>query len=203
MAKSVRILRVDPDRRTVATMFLKGVRDATPQIRRITRANNVGSREILQIDGKPVMCIAGLDVDEAMRGWRLRGGDDTGGVAILTGRNPENGLLIDVPVSRQWALDRLQWLDGEDVEGRDTRAGEMIPALNDDVRQALAEAVVIPTGEIWLSAAWKEIVGGAMVTLGLGTERSGGQMLTKLGETVHDKIVFGASLATEDAHAVS
>lgn len=188
MAKSVRILRVDPDRRTVATMFLKGVRDATPQIRRLTRASRVGSREMIQIDGAPLMCIAGLDVDEAMRGWRLRGGDDTGGVAILTGRNPDNNLLTDVPVSRQWLLDRLEWLDGEDAGEREARAEDVIPALNDDIRTALAEAVVVPGGEIWLSAAHKAIVGEAMVTLGLGTERSGGQLLTKLGEAVFDKL---------------
>lgn len=186
--KSVRILRVDPDRRTIATMFLKGSRDATPQIRRVTRANNVGSRHIMSVEGVPLMCIAGLDVDEAMQGWRLRGADDTGGVAILTGRDEKSGLLIDVPVSREWVLERIQWLDGEDVAGREARAEDVIPSLNDEIRTALVEAVVVPCGDIWISAAHKAAVGGAMVTLGLGTERSGGQMLTKLGEAVYDKL---------------
>jgi hypothetical protein len=184
--KSVRILRVDPNRRTVATMFLRAVKDATPQLRKLVRANDIGSREIMQIDGKPLMCIAGLAVDESMKGWRMRGGDDTGGVAVLTGRNEAN-VLIDVPISREWILSRLEWMDGEDVGERSDRADELIPALNDDIRAALDEAIVLPDG-IWISAAHKAIVGEAMVTLGLGTDRSGGQLLTPLGEDVFDKL---------------
>lgn len=188
MAKSVRILRVDPYRRTIATMHLRGVRDATPQIRRLIRANNIGSRSLMRIDDTPLMVIGGLEVDEAMKGWRLPGGEDTAGIAILTGRKEKDGLLIDVPVSREWLLQRIQWMDGEDVGGREARAEDIIPALNDDIRAALANAVVIPGGEIWITAAHKAVVGEAMVALGLATERSKGQHLTKLGEAVYDKL---------------
>ena len=47
--KSVRILRIDPARRTIAAMMLKGIRDATPRLRQITRAKNVGGREIMKV----------------------------------------------------------------------------------------------------------------------------------------------------------
>lgn len=187
--KSVRILRVDPGRRTIATMFLKASRDCTPQIRRYIRTGNMGSRQISLVDDKPLMCVAGLEVDEAMQGWRLRGGDDTGGIAILTGRNVKEDLLIDVPVSRDWVLARIQWLEGEDVAEREQRAGDILPMLNDDVRSAIGQAFPVTTGDLWLSADWKAKVGGPMITLGLGTERSGGQMLTKLGESVHDRLM--------------
>jgi hypothetical protein len=143
----------------------------------------------MKVDDAPLMCIAGMDVDEAMQGWRLRGTEDTAGVGVLTGRNPETGILIDVPVSREWLVARIQWLDGEDTGSREARADEIYDALNDDIRLALSEAIVLPAGEIWLSAAHKAIVGEAMQTLGLGTERSGGQMLTRLGESVHDLVL--------------
>lgn len=184
--KSVRILRVDPYRRTVAALMLKGVRDATPHIRRMIRTNNIGSREIMKIDDKPMMVIGGLEVDEAMKGWRLPGTDDTAGISIITGRDAEAGLVIDCPVNVQWVLDRIQWLEGEDVGERDERAAEMIPSLNDEIRQALHVAVPSNDGKMWLTAAHREIVGEAMQTLGLGTERSRGQMLTPLGEAVFD-----------------
>ncbi len=195
--KAIRIIRIDPQRRTVAVMMVKAARDVTPELRRMIRSSDLTQRDLLDVGGQPLMCIARRDVEEDMQGWRLRGTEDTAGIAVLTGHNAEN-VLIDVPVSRDWVLKRIEWLDGEDVEGRDVRADELLPALNADVERALREAVVLPTGEIWISAAHKAVVGDAMITLGLGTERTGGQLLTKLGETVHDKLVFGASRATEE-----
>ena len=184
--KAVRILRVDPVRRTVAAMVLKAKRDCTPQVRQIIRSPRHAARQILIVPNAGTLhCIAGLDVDESMQGWRLRGADDTGGVGILTGRDGSDGLLIDVPVTRDWVLERIQWLDGEDVDSRQARAEEMIPSLATDMRVALAAAVVTPNG-IWLSAAHRAVVGDAMQTLGLGTERSAGQQLTPLGEAVFD-----------------
>lgn len=191
--KSVRIIRVDPYRRTIAAIQLRAVRDATPHIRRILRTNNIGSREILKVEDQPLMVVGGLDVDEAMQGWRLRGTDDTAGISIITGRDVNKGLVIDAPVTVQWVKDRIQWLDGEDVGARDERAAEILPSLNADVRLALTEAVPTPDGDMWLTAAHRDIVGDAMQTLGLGTDRSRGQMLTKLGEAVSDLLLAEAA----------
>jgi hypothetical protein len=189
MLRPVKILRIDPMRRTIAAMTLKPANDATPQVRRILRANIVAAREIMTVDFVPLMAICAADVDEAVAMWRLRGTEDNAGVGILVGRNPINGKLVDVPATSAWARDRIQWLEGEDVGSREERASELLPALNDDIRRAITAAIVTPNGDLWISADDKALVGEAMQTLGLGTERSGGQMLTRLGETIHDKLV--------------
>jgi len=188
--KNVRILRVDPERQTIATMHLKRANDATPQLRKLIRAKNLGSRQIMTINDASLMSIAQSDIDEGAPGWRLPGLDDTAGVTILSGMDKVTRNLISVPVDRDWLLKRIIWLGGESQEERTGRAEEVISLCDADVRQAIADAIPIPPdGEMWLTAAHKQIVGPAMVALGLGTERSGGQMLTGLGIDIHDMLM--------------
>jgi hypothetical protein len=185
--RPVKIIRIDPIRRAIAAMVLRPANEATPQLRRLIGRKGMDTRQILTVDEKPLMVICALNVDEAVPMWKFPGTDDNAGASILTGRDVESGRLIDVPVTTAWVRDRIQWLDGEAPGQRDERARDIIPALDDDLRAVLKAANVLPGG-IWISDSDREQFGEALIALTLGTERSGGQMLTGLGEAVFDML---------------
>lgn len=195
------LLRVDPVNRIVASIVFRAGKNATPEVRRVTRSKRVGWRELLVVDHAPVrrlnakgafemfektplIVAGGLDVDEAMKGWRIRGGEDTAGIGLLFGQG-EGGGMTDCPVDRAWLLDRIEWLEGEDVVGREQRARETIDMLDTDLRDAVKSALVLPDG-MWLPAHVHAKVGDAMLRMDLGTERTRGQKLSPLGESLHD-----------------
>lgn len=189
MKNTCRIIRVDPVNRTIVEMVPRFGKNASPKLQAIARAKRLGSRDLHDVRGTTLVVAGALDVEEDMKGWRLRGGEDTAGIGVLFGRIANDGAgMVDVPVSAKWIRERIQWLDGEDLGDRTARAEEMLPSLNDEVRAAISQAFVMPGGEMWLPIEHKAIVGEAMMTLGLATDRSEGQMLTKLGETVHDML---------------
>lgn len=184
------IIRIDPDRRTIAQMKPTFGKNATPTLTRLVRAKRLGSRAVHRIDNRDVVVVAAIDVDEANKKWRLRGGEETAGIGVIFGRIVgDNPGMIDSPVDAAWVRERIEWLDGEDVEAREARAQEVLTIIDDDLRLALSRAFVMPDGGMWLSAEDKAQVGAAAITMSLGTERSGGQNLTALGEAVHDLLI--------------
>jgi hypothetical protein len=178
------ILRVDPIRKTVASMKIRIGSNATNQVRRLCNANKVGWRELLPVDGVVLTVAGALEVDESMKGWRLRGGEDTAGIGVLFGHGPNHG-MVDCPVTAEWIRSRISWLDGEDVAGRTERARELLASLNPGIRTALLAAVPAPDGDMWVPVDHQAEF-DAMITLGLSTLGSRGQKLTSLGIAVCD-----------------
>lgn len=186
MQRQISLLRINPDRRTVAQMRARVSFDATHFLRRVCRANRIGSHELLEVNDKMLVVVAGLDVDESMRGWKLRFGEDTGGTGVLFGRGPDGG-MVDCPVDAKWVLERITWLEGEDVVGRVLRAQGIIETLNEDLRRVLRRALPAIDGAMWLPVDEKEHF-EPLITLGLATLASRGQKLTSTGILVHDNL---------------
>lgn len=209
--KAITVLRIDPNKRTIAALNLRAGGNLTPDLLRILRARHIVSRKLMDhptqrrlvrnrhahIPGQPamidqgpvgIMVVAGRDVEETDRGWRIRGGEDTAGISIVYGGGTDGEIMMDSPVKVAWLLERIQWLEGEDISSVKERADEMLPGINPEIRDALTEAFMLPSGGMWISADAKTAVGQAMQTLGLTTEMSDGQKLTQLGVAVHDLI---------------
>lgn len=210
--KSIVVLRIDPNKRTIAAMSLRAGKNLTPDLLRILRVRHIVSRKILDhpskrqlvpnprshLQGQPamidkgpigIMVVAGRDVDESDNGWRIRGGEDTAGISIVYGGVGDAEIMADSPVNAEWLRERIQWIEGEDIASVNERAQEMLPGINAEIREALTEAFPMPSaGGMWISADAKTAVGQAMQTLGLTTEFSAGQRLTPLGESIHDLI---------------
>lgn len=187
--RPVKVIRIDPVRRAVAALTLKPAKEATPQLLRIMRAKTINSRRLMSTDAGDLIVVSALDIDESVPMWRFPGTEDTAGIGVLTGINPENRRLVHAPVSVEWVRERIQWIEGEKPGEREERARELLPMLNDEVRAAVSSAFPTAAGDMWISADHKARVGQPLVTLGLGTERSEGQMLTALGVAVHDILV--------------
>jgi len=186
--KDIVILRVDPTKDSIAPVRIRIGKNAVPEIRRICRAKKVGWREIMDIDGTVLVVAAGLEVDEAMRGWRILGGEDTAGIGILFGRGAAGG-MIDCPVDSAWLRSRVKWLEGEDVESLQERADTMLPMLADDIRAALAAALPnLGDGTMWLLADHADLFGAAL-TLGITSPSTGGQRLTPIGVRLHEMLI--------------
>lgn len=184
----ITILRVNPENRAIATMSIRIGKDARPKVRKLCRAREVGDREIMRVDDMLLIVAGGLDVEEEMKGWRLKGGEDTAGISILYGRGP-NGGMFDCPVDAKWLRDRIVWLDGEDIEGRDERAAAIIQTMNDEIRAAMEAAMPAPDGTMWLPVDHSDLF-PAIAALGLTTESSAGQRLTPVGISVHDILTW-------------
>ena len=117
MKNQITIIRIDPDKRTIARISFKCGRNAVHEVKRILRAKTVGhyelTRVVLSAEEAPLIVAAGLDVDKEQRGWRLKGGENTAGVGMLFGKGPGGG-MVDVPVDVAWVERMIVWLDGED-----------------------------------------------------------------------------------------
>lgn len=194
MKTTIKILRIDPVRQNIVPMTMKCGKNAAREICRIVRAKRIGSHKLLELEsGVPLVVASGLDVDEAMKGWRLKGSEDTAGVGILFGQGP-NGGMIDVPVNVKWVQQRIAWLEGEDVEALQERAEALVPALPPEVRAAVLAAVDggplagSEASMLWIPVDHRDVFDAVRV-LGLGDEKTKGQRLTRLGETVHNILI--------------
>lgn len=108
--KWVWIIRIDPTSRAIAKIKLPAGRTPTDQhAKRVVKADKVGMREILQMDGDVKLCVfGGLDLDPPQDGFKFAGTDDTFGIGFLGGKGPGGG-LVDVPVDVDWVKRRIQW----------------------------------------------------------------------------------------------
>ncbi len=115
-AGQILVIKIDPDRRTVVKMLMRCGHDATPAVRRMLKVQDVGHYELTRIQKQhveiPLIVAAGTEVCEEMRGWRLRGGEDTAGIGLLFGKGPGGG-MVSVPVDIAWVEREIVWLDGE------------------------------------------------------------------------------------------
>ena len=188
MKNQIRIIRIDPVRQNIVPMTIRIGKNAVGEVKRIVRAKRVGHHKLLERDGVPLVVAAGLDVDEAMKGWRLKGGEDTAGVGILFGTGA-NGGMIDCPVDVAWVKQRIVWLEGEDMAALQERAEAMLPMLEEDVRSALRAAVdsasvgFAGTPHFWVPTTFSDIF-PALRGAGLADELTKGQRLTRLGAAV-------------------
>lgn len=189
LKKQVTVLRVDPDRRTIAPMRILVGKDAIPTIKKLCRAKRVGWHELLEVDDVKLTSAGGLDVPEEHRMWRIRGGEDNAGISILFGQAGAG--MTDCPVKKDWLEKRIQWLEGEDVAGRDARADEVIAIMDEDLRAVMRTAAPTPSGAMWLAIDKREHL-PALINLQLTGEKEGGQRLTPLGIAVHDKLTAEA-----------
>lgn len=184
----IRVLRIDPVKKTVAALMLNvGTKNANPELRRICRAREIGWREIMTVEGKVLCAAAPLEVDPSVGAWRFRGGDDTAGISILFTRGPGNG-MVDCVQPIDWVRDRIEWIEGEDFAGLEARAVEILSVMNDGLVDAVLSALPDPsTGAMWIPLDYKHEF-EALAALGICTQSSEGQRLTPVGVQIHDAL---------------
>lgn len=185
--RDIRVLRVDPLNRTVAAIAIRIGKNANPLLRRICRAKEIGWREVTTVNDQVIAVVAAVEVDPAVGAWRLRGGDDTAGISVMFARGPGNGML-DFPETAQWALDRIEWIEGEDFAGLQARAVEILTTMNQGLIDAVDAAMPNPAdGSMWIPIDHKAEF-EALQALGICTQSSGGQRLTPVGIQIHDAL---------------
>lgn len=186
LKQQVTVLRVDPDRRTIAPMRILVGKDAIPAFKKLCRSKRIGWHELMEVDEVKLSVASGLDVPEEQRMWRIRGAEENAGIGILFGQAGAG--MTDCPVKKEWLEKRIIWLEGEDVAGRAARADEIIAIMDEDLRAVMRSAVPTPSGAMWLAVDEREHF-PALLNLQLTGEKEGGQRLTPLGVAVHDRLV--------------
>lgn len=187
MNQNINIIRINPEKQSVAAMSMRCGKNAVPEIRRIVRAKEIGWRELIEVNGVVLVTSGGVNLGEDVPGWRILGGEDTAGISILFGKGP-GGAMTHVPVDRAWVEKRVRWVAGEDVKGTRERAEATLPLLSEEVRAAVRRSVpMLPTGDLWLAEEDKPIWQIALA-LGLTTPSTAGQRLSPMGVLVHDMI---------------
>lgn len=147
MSKKIRIIRVDPVRQRLTYME---VRPSLLNVRNVIRASQIGAHDQFEFPAQwpnakggfdeirmPLTIGARTDVDEMTHGFRLRGGEDTCGVAVLFGRGPAGG-MAPPPVTREWVQRHLIWIRGEQEL---TDAQRLQGDFPEEVREALLGAI--------------------------------------------------------------
>lgn len=187
--KPVRMMRIDPLKRTVAAITVRIGKNASPELRRVCRCKSLGWREVTSVGDHVIAVVAPDQVEPEVGAWRLRGGDDTAGISLLFARGPGQG-MTDLPneIDAQWVLDRIEWIDGEDFAGLQARAVEILTLMNDGLVNAVLAAFPNPAdGSMWIPVDHKAEF-EALMTLGICTQSSGGQRLTPVGVQIHDAL---------------
>lgn len=112
--KFITILRIDPEKRTIAMRQMRCGKNAIPEVKRIVKAKDITARRISQVivDGAEVpICIGvGIGLADEVKTWRVRGGEFTAGIGIMFGQGPGGG-MISVPVDVEWAKKMIIWGD--------------------------------------------------------------------------------------------
>jgi len=188
--RDLAIIRVDPVKRTIVKLVIPAKKNLSRDMQRICRSKRMGYRELLEIEGKTLVVAAGIEVDEAMKGWRLQGGEDTAGIGVLYGALGAATHMVDVPVNVAWVEKRLSWLEGEDVSQREERATEVMAMLSDELCDVVRRAMPTPEGDMWLLIRDAAHFDG-LKAIGVTTPLSP-QKLTPVGITIFDRLVGGS-----------
>jgi hypothetical protein len=190
-AKTIKIIRVDPTAKIITAMNFRaaGPGPTIRELKRIVRAKTeVGSRELLDVEtaeGSCKLIVAGPQlVEDSVDAWRLKGGVDTAGVAVLFGASILGGML-DCPVDVAWVEKRIVWVPGEDFQAMQIRATDAIVSFDPMISAALlrAEDAGPFEGEdssYFLQPDDKHLA-PACIALGLTDEPSQGRNLTRFG----------------------
>lgn len=130
----VTVIRIDPVKRQCAAVVIRG-RNLASDVRRLTRAKQLGHRHLLDIeerrlmgtrmgksgkqetyDAGPTQLFVAADAmaDDGQPGWRLKGGETTVGLSVLFGKGL-NG-MVSTPVDLRWLAERLVWVDAETAD---------------------------------------------------------------------------------------
>lgn len=115
MKRSVSIIRINPERRTIAKIAMKSAKShltGTREAKRIIRADVIGMRQILDMGAAALMVAGRMDVTESMAGWRFPGSEETAGISFLFGRGVGGG-VVDCPVDIDWVTKRIIWMQCE------------------------------------------------------------------------------------------
>lgn len=145
MPRSIRVIKIDPIKKTYITMLVSGGNNLARPIQRIIGAKQLGWREICAInetrlmgirpkahgpgtetyDAGPTPLIVTCDAvaEEGQPGWRMRGGPSTAGTAMLFGKGL-NGGMIDCPVDTEWVKRHLIWLTPEEADAEEAAPDE-------------------------------------------------------------------------------
>jgi hypothetical protein len=187
------LLRIDPALKTITAVKVRIGKNATAEVRRLVRCKDIGSRELLQVEESVLTVAGGVELDEAVDGWRLPGGEDTSGISLLFGKGPLTGGMIDCPVSAEWLRERIQWVAGEDIVGLKERAESMLPSLPPEIRNVVAAAMPNPAdGSMWLPISHAALF-EPVLALGMGTPSSKGQKLSPVGVEIHNMLMEAAA----------
>lgn len=110
--KEIKIIRVDPEKRTIAMRKMRCGKTAVSEVRRIVKAKDLGHKRISQmiVDGAevPIIVAVGINLPDSAKEWRIRGSEFTAGIGILFGQGPGGG-MVDVPVDVDWATKMIIW----------------------------------------------------------------------------------------------
>lgn len=140
MPRGIRVIKIDPVKKTYVPMILEGGASFVRPIQRAIRAKQLGWKELCKIEDQrlmgvrakadgpgtetfdagptPLIVAADAEAEKGTPGFRLRGGKPTAGVSILFGQGIGGG-MADCPVNTAW-LDRLLvWLTPEEAEEDD------------------------------------------------------------------------------------
>lgn len=140
MPRSIRVIKIDPFKKTYVTMLISGGNSLVRPVQRTIRAKQLGWREICSIedtrligtrpksDGPgaetydagptPLIVTCDAQAEEGQPGWRMRGGPATAGMALLFGKGIGGG-MIDCPVDAEWLKRHLVWLTAEETDAED------------------------------------------------------------------------------------
>ena len=188
------VIRIDPDRQTVAKIPFTVSPDSIPAVRRIVKAkDNVGFREIAQLHGRSILVAGELNQDRDVKEWRLLGGETHVGIGLLYSIKKDGGMVsavCDVP----WVRRHIQWLDAADKDPAlvKAEADHIFPMLDTDIRHALINALELGSGTVFLRPEdremWEAALGG-----GMSTKKSRGQELNEVGKLVRTMILEGVA----------
>jgi hypothetical protein len=138
MAKAVIIIKVDPNKRTIARMpmipSIKGIRT-------LITTSKVGWRKLLEdVNGEILLCASKVDRDrgKADKEWRIRGGENTAGIGILFGTlDKKLDGMWHCPVDVAWVEARIVWCEpGEDAPAAEIAEVQGIPLFEGDPSSA-------------------------------------------------------------------
>lgn len=143
MPRSIRVIKIDPEKRIFATVALEGGNNLVRPIMRMLRAKQLGWFELCLVEearlmGKrqkvdsfdfetydagptPLIVAADAQAEDGLPGWRLRGGKASAGRAILFGKGVGEG-MINCPVDEEWLRRQLVWLTPEECDADEVDA---------------------------------------------------------------------------------
>lgn len=123
--KTYRVWRLDPARKTIASLLLNGnQRDFALTFQRFCRARQLGHNFIVDIGGVK-LCVAGdAQAEEGLPGFRFRGARPmTAGIGVLFGQG-EGGGLVAAPVDRAWIDRHLVWTSPAETDADEDEVAE-------------------------------------------------------------------------------
>lgn len=134
MARAVIIIKVDPNKRTIARMpmipSIKGIRT-------LITTSKVGWRKLLEdVNGEILLCASKVDRDRGKedKEWRIYGGENTAGIGILFGTlDRKLDAMWNCPVDVAWLEKRIVWCEpGEDAPAAEIAEAQGIELFEGD-----------------------------------------------------------------------